>query len=144
MLIKRQGNILYKEWIVEWVIEQKNYVKESTYANYTNIIYNHIIPKLGNYKLCELSNQILQNFLLYCFKEGRKDSKGGLSEKTVKDIAMVIKSSIRKAINYDKIVDISLKFIYPKEFSNNKIIVLRKKDQKKLQIIYLIILIIKI
>lgn len=131
MLLKRQGKLLYKDWIYEWLNEQKNYVKESTYANYTNIVFNHIIPKLGNYKLSELSNQILQNFILNCYQNGRLDKTGGLSLKTVKDIVTVLKCSLKKAINYNKMEQINLNFIYPKE-NTKKINILTKKEQKKI------------
>ena len=32
--------ILYKDWIYEWLIEKKEYIKESTYANYSNNIFD--------------------------------------------------------------------------------------------------------
>ena len=61
-LLKKK--ILYKDWIYEWLLDKKNYIKESTYANYSNIVFNHIIPKLGDYKLNELNHKIIQDFLL--------------------------------------------------------------------------------
>ena len=57
--------ILYKDWIYEWLIEKREYIKESTYANYSNNIFNHIIPKLGSYELFELNHKIIQNFFLF-------------------------------------------------------------------------------
>ena len=42
MIIKSR-KILYKDWIYTWLIEKKDYIKESTYANYSNNIFNHII-----------------------------------------------------------------------------------------------------
>ena len=41
MLIKSK-KIFYKDWIYSWLIEKKDYIKESTYANYSNNIFNHI------------------------------------------------------------------------------------------------------
>lgn len=52
MLIKSK-KIFYKDWIYSWLIEKKDYIKESTYANYSNNIFNHIIPNLGDYTLNE-------------------------------------------------------------------------------------------
>ena len=102
MIIKSR-KILYKDWIYTWLIEKKDYIKESTYANYSNNIFNHIIPKLGNYKLNEINHKIIQDFLLELSKSGRKDNKGGLSEKTIKDITIIVKGSIKKGINEGKI-----------------------------------------
>ena len=102
MLLKGK-KILYKDWIYTWLLEKKDYIKESTYANYSNNIFNHIIPKLGNYYLNELNHKIIQDFLLELSKNGRKDNNGGLAEKTIKDITIIIKGSIKKGINEDKI-----------------------------------------
>lgn len=102
MIIKSR-KILYKDWIYAWLIEKKDYIKESTYANYSNNIFNHIIPKLGNYTLNEINHKIIQDFLLELSKNGRKDNTGGLSEKTIKDITIIVKGSIKKGINECKI-----------------------------------------
>ena len=128
MLIKRQEKILYKDWLYIWLNERKNYIKESPYANYTNIVYNHIIPKLGNYKLTDLTNQIMQNFLLELFNNGRLDNKGGLSEKSIKDIATVLKLSLKRAIYFNKIDNIYFDFVYPKR--EYKKIVTLKQNKK--------------
>ena len=101
MLLKKKTR--YRDWIYEWLIEKKDYIKESTYANYSNSIFNHIIPKLGKYYLSDLNHKIIQNFLIELFKEGRINGKGGLSEKTIKDIAIIVKGSLKKAINENKL-----------------------------------------
>ena len=131
MLLKNK-KILYKDWIYTWLLEKKDYIKESTYANYSNNIFNHIIPKLGNYYLNELNHKIIQDFLLELSKNGRKDNNGGLAEKTIKDITIIIKGSIKKGINEDKIKHIELTFNYPKDNKENKLYVLTKREQNKI------------
>lgn len=131
MLLKNK-KILYKDWIYTWLLEKKDYIKESTYANYSNNIFNHIIPKLGNYYLNELNHKVIQNFLLELSKNGRKDNNGGLAEKTIKDITIIIKGSIKKGINEDKIKHIELTFNYPKDNKENKLYVLTKREQNKI------------
>lgn len=131
MLLKNK-KILYKDWIYTWLLEKKDYIKESTYANYSNNIFNHIIPKLGNYYLNELNHKIIQDFLLELSKNGRKDNNGGLAEKTIKDITIIIKGSIKKGINEDKIKYIELTFNYPKDNKENKLYVLTKREQNKI------------
>ena len=127
-----RSKILYKDWIYDWLLDKKNYIKESTYANYSNAIFNHIIPKLGNYKLNALSNKLIQEYLLELSRNGKKNNSGGLSVKTIKDITIIIKGSIRKAINEGVINHIELSFNYPKDESNKKIYVLTKNEQKKI------------
>lgn len=131
MLLKNK-KILYKDWIYTWLLEKKDYIKESTYANYSNNIFNHIIPKLGNYYLNELNHKTIQDFLLELSKNGRKDNNGGLAEKTIKDITIIIKGSIKKGINEDKIKHIELTFNYPKDNKENKLYVLTKREQNKI------------
>ena len=131
MLLKNK-KILYKDWIYTWLLEKKDYIKESTYANYSNNIFNHIIPKLGNYYLNELNHKIIQDFLLELSKNGRKDNNGGLAEKTIKDITIIIKGSVKKGINEDKIKHIELTFNYPKDNKENKLYVLTKREQNKI------------
>ena len=131
MLLKNK-KILYKDWIYTWLLEKKDYIKESTYANYSNNIFNHIIPKLGNYYLNELNHKLIQDFLLELSKNGRKDNNGGLAEKTIKDITIIIKGSIKKGINEDKIKHIELTFNYPKDNKENKLYVLTKREQNKI------------
>ena len=111
-LLKKK--ILYKDWIYEWLLDKKNYIKESTYANYSNNIFNHIIPKLGDYYLKDINHRIIQNFLLELSKSGNKNTENGLSEKTIKDISIIVKGSIKKAINEELMNHIELTFNYPK------------------------------
>ena len=131
MLIKSK-KIFYKDWIYSWLIEKKDYIKESTYANYSNNIFNHIIPNLGDYTLNDMNHKILQDFLLELSKNGKKNGSGGLSEKTIKDITIIIKGSIKKGINEDKIKHIELTFNYPKENKDKSIYILTKHEQNKL------------
>lgn len=130
MLLNKK--ILYKDWIYEWLLEKKDYIKESTYANYSNNIFNHIIPKLGNYYISDINHKIIQDFLLELSKNGRKDGNGGLSEKSIKDITIIIKGSIRKGINENKIKHFELLFNYPKDNNNKSLYILTKNEQNKI------------
>jgi len=129
---KRGRKLLFRDWILEWLFDKKNYVKESTYANYSNIVYNHLIPQLGNYKLSEIDNRILQELILNKYRTGRLDNNGGLSDKTIRDIGTVIKLSFKSAIKNNLIDYFSLDFYYPKRFDTNKIYIFSKLEQKKI------------
>lgn len=129
-LLKKK--ILYKDWIYEWLLDKKNYIKESTYANYSTNIFNHIIPKLGHYYLKDINHKIIQEFLLDLSKNGNKSNDSGLSEKTIKDIAIIVKGSIKKAINDNLIDYIELSFNYPKTHKDEKNYILTKSEQNKI------------
>lgn len=132
MLFKAKNKLLYKDWIWDWLSYKKDYIKESTYANYSNIISNHIAPHLGKYYLKDLNNRIIQEFLLEKYKIGRLDNLGGLSSKTIRDIVAIIKSSLKFAMKEDLISNFNLDFIYPKISSKDKIYTISKQDQNKL------------
>jgi len=130
MLFKKK--ILYKDWLWYWMQKKKDYIKESTYSNYSNIISNHIIPELGNIKLSNLNNKLIQEYLINKYKTGRLDGNGGLSNKTIRDIIAVVKSSLKYAIKEEMINNINLDFTYPKIGNKDKIYIMPKKDQEKL------------
>lgn len=130
MLFKKK--ILYKDWLWYWMQKKKDYIKESTYSNYSNIISNHIIPELGNIKLSNLNNKLIQEYLINKYKTGRLDGNGGLSYKTIRDIIAVVKSSLKYAIKEEMINNINLDFTYPKIGNKDKIYIMPKKDQERL------------
>ncbi len=130
MLFKKK--ILYKDWLWYWMQKKKDYIKESTYSNYSNIISNHIIPELGNIKISNLNNKLIQEYLINKYKTGRLDGNGGLSYKTIRDIIAVVKSSLKYAIKEEMINNINLDFTYPKIGNKDKIYTMPKKDQERL------------
>ena len=131
-MILKSRKIFYKDWIYTWLMEKKDYIKESTYANYSNNIFNHIIPRLGNYTLSKINHKIIQDFLLDLSKNGRVDNSGGLSEKTIKDITIIVKGSLKKGINEGKIKHMELSFNYPKDTRESSIYILSKHEQHKI------------
>lgn len=120
LIIKK---IKYKDYLYEWLINKKSFIKESTYANYSNIVFSYITPKLGNYYLNELNNKIIQDYILYLH------NTKNLSVKTIKDIIMIVKESIKCAVNNNVIKSFDLKFSYPKNNITNHMYVLTKREQ---------------
>lgn len=115
-------NNTYKKHVIKWLNEKKSYVKESTYANYSYIVYNYIIPYVGNYNVKKLNKKVFQDLILNLHEKS-------LSNKTIKDIIMVIKNSLRKVFEENKIKSFSLKLVYPKEKNIKTMNVLSKNEQ---------------
>lgn len=65
-----------------WKEDKKMYVKQSTYSLYALILENHILPVFG--ELYELEEKTVQEFILH-------EISSGLSNKTIKDILIVLK-----------------------------------------------------
>ena len=47
IIFKKKKKVKYKDLINKWLKMKREFVKESTYANYRSIVYNHLIPELG-------------------------------------------------------------------------------------------------
>lgn len=76
----------------QWLSSAKLRVKESSYANYENIISKHILPILGGELMSNLTTGKLNDFIHHKLNNGRLNGKGGLSAKSVRDIMTVYRS----------------------------------------------------
>lgn len=106
----------------EWKEEKKKYVKKSTYAAYQLLIQNHIKSYFGD--LYEVNEEKVQQFVF-----DKLDA--GLSEKTIRDIIIVLKMILKFGIKngYLEYVQIDAKF--PSKQEKKDLDVLSKADQKK-------------
>ena len=53
----KKKKILYKDWIYEWLIEKKEYIKESTYANYSNNVLEIEYNNKGQIKKLSINKE---------------------------------------------------------------------------------------
>ena len=80
--------MLYSNWIVKWLQRKEQLVKESTFAAYSNIVVNHLLPKFGEMKLEHITEEIIQDYVFDLLKYGRLDGfrwPGGKSLKRYRD-----------------------------------------------------------
>ena len=129
---KMKAQISYKEWLEYWLESKRTFVKEATFANYSLAVDNHIIPALGNCTLNELTEKQVQKTVLYWLGEGRKDKKGGLSEKTVRDLVTIVKLTLKAAAKAKLIPRRSLEILFPKNKQPKPIRVFSEESQQKL------------
>lgn len=128
--IKRKKNIKYIDWLDEWLLLQKQQIKESTYSTYQTHIENHIKPYFKDAYISTITNKEIQEFINYKVMYGRLDQQGGLSVKSVKELVNVIKLSLKSAINNQIIDPITFDLKYPKQ--NHIIQMLDPKEYEKL------------
>ncbi len=81
-----------REAAQQWLSSAKLRVKESSYANYENIVNKHILPILGREFMINLTTGKLNDFINYKLTSGRLNGKGGLSANSVRDIVTVYRS----------------------------------------------------
>jgi integrase len=91
------ADVAYRDWLIGWLAGQKPFLKEATFATYSQSIINHLIPTLGGCLLCDITEQMVQKAALSWLECGRCDGKGGLSHKSVKDMIAIVRASIRAA-----------------------------------------------
>lgn len=106
-----------------WKTDKKQYVKKSSYSAYMLLVENHLLPVFGDrYRIEEAA---VQAFVLKKLEEG-------LSQKSVKDILIVLKMILKfgaknKLLEY-RPIDIQ----YPTERVTHNLEVLSKTNQKKI------------
>lgn len=87
----------YKDWLEEWLTF---YVKPSakirTYERYRELTL-HIVPKIGEYELNDLSPILLQKFVSDLLSSGNRKTMKGLSANTVNAVISVVQSSLKTA-----------------------------------------------
>ena len=110
----------YKEWLNIWIENTvRPTAKSKTYQRYKEIARLHLIPKLGEYQLDDISPLVLQKFVTQLLQEGNLTTGEGLSANTVNTIITVAQNSLRSAYTFGEL----------KEFSADR--VRRPKIQEK-------------
>lgn len=118
-------------WLDEWLSISKSRVKESTYIKYFNSIENHIKPILGNRNIIDLTTSEVELFISDKLSRGNLNTNKGLSPKTVSELLIIIKDTIK----YAKSEGINIKCKFDRIAIKNKAYemrVLSTEEQKKL------------
>lgn len=106
-----------------WMIDKKQYVKRSTISSYTLIVENHILPSFGsNHNINEEEAQV------FVFKKLEE----GLSQKTVKDILIVLKMILKYGAKHDCLVYKPFDIRFPTEQKREQLEVLSRSEQKEI------------
>lgn len=131
--------ILLSTLMTKWLLYKKNIVKLSTHANFVSSTINHINPMLGRKKIGDINEGDIQDLIMYLYSNGRKDGKGGLSVKTIKDVILPLKLALDYAAKRRVISKLEWDTIeYPKGASKSRVIALsQEEEQHFIQAIYL-------
>ena len=81
----------------KWLDMEKVNIKESSYSRYKRIVFKYLNPYFDDMHIEHISNETIEEYILYLTKYGRLDGNGGLSNKTASDIIAVLKSIIKYA-----------------------------------------------
>lgn len=116
----------------EWLNMKRLIVKRSTFAKYHTTINRHIKPEVGGLLLCDITSTQINSFIYDKLTNGRLDTSGPLSSKTVRDIYTILKSIIKYAESEYGLANIARNTVLPKR-KNSEYEILTVKEQKKLE-----------
>ena len=106
-----------------WREEKKQYVKKSSYAAYMLLIENHLLPDFGDCYVVDEAN--VQAFVL-------KKLKQGLSQKTIKDMLIVLKMILKFGAKNQWITYNPFEIQFPTQRENHQLEVLSVANQRKI------------
>ena len=106
-----------------WKADKRLYVKKSTYSAYLLLIENHIRPYFADRN--EISEDDVQKFVLY-------ELKNGLSQKTIKDIIIVLKMIMKFGVKQKILQHSEIDIKFPTIGEKTDLEVLNKTDHKKI------------
>lgn len=117
--------IKFSEIVALWKEDKKQYVKRSTFAVYSLLIENHILPVFGEMVLVE--EQDVQTFVFRKLNEG-------LSHKTIKDILIVLKMILRFGVKNHMTEYRQIDIKFPTERDKHSIDILSRSHQKQIMV----------
>lgn len=124
----------YQQWLKEWL---ESYVKPSakqkTYIRYSEIVEQHIIPKLGSYNMEELTPIILQHFTTELLQSGNLKTGGGLSANSVNAIISVIQNSLKVARAMEIVSEYSADKIKRPKVREKQVTCFTPNEQKQIE-----------
>jgi integrase len=93
-----KNNLTLESWLNQWLeVYARPKVKQSSYINYRLYITKHITPDIGKLKLIDLRVDLFQKFFNEKAESGRLDGKGGLSEKTLRNMYTMLSTALKQA-----------------------------------------------
>ncbi|MGS0765309.1 tyrosine-type recombinase/integrase [Syntrophomonas curvata] len=122
-------NITVGEYFIQWLSTYAELnLAPKTILSYKAEIYNHIIPSLGSIPLEKLSPLHLQEYYTQKLISGRKDSKGGLSARTVLYHHRIIREALKHASQWQLVSRNAVDAVNPPKYKKPQMYVLSKKQ----------------
>jgi len=113
------------EVVTLWKTDKKQYVKKSSFSAYVLLIENHLLPSFGEQNLIEETQ--VQAFVF-------KKLEQGLSQKTIKDILIVLKMVLKFGAKHQWLTHLPFDIQFPTDREKYNIEVLSRANQKKMML----------
>ena len=116
-------NKTFEEIVVLWQADKKQYVKRSTYSAYSLLVNNHLIPAFAG--VYDVTEDMVQSFVFTKLEQG-------LSQKSIKDILIVLKMILRFAVKQGFMQHREIDVKFPTERERQELEVLSRSSQKQI------------
>ena len=113
----------FEEIVVLWQADKKQYVKRSTYSAYSLLVNNHLIPAFA--VAYDVTEDMVQSFVFTKLEQG-------LSQKSIKDILIVLKMILRFAVKHGFMQHREIDVKFPTERERQELEVLSRSSQKQI------------
>lgn len=117
-----KNNCTFRETAESWAGEKRKFVKKSTFAAYSLILSNHLLPAFGD--MDDIREEDVQQFVFDKLNSGR-------SHKTVKDMLIVLKMVLKYAAKHEYMPYRQIDVRFPTERERSELPVLCRTDQKR-------------
>lgn len=124
--------VSFAELLRMWLETNCIRLKGGTKNKYSNLIRTHIIPKLGNVNVLQITDTLINNFLYEKSLHGRLDGAGGLSPSSVRCLSYVISSALKFAVAEDLCPPLKSKICKPC-VAKSDLTILSAKEQAVLE-----------
>lgn len=118
-----QNPLTFRQIAMLWREDKQKYVKRSTMSAYSLILQNHLLPYFGDVTV--LSEESVQKFAI-------EKLNNGLSQKSVKDILIVLKMIFRFGVKTGNFSYQEWEVKFPTDHSSRELSVLTIDNQRKL------------
>lgn len=124
----------YKDWLGVWLQNAvKPTAKARTYERYKEIVYEHIVPRLGAFEPDDLTPLRLQRFVTDLLQSGNLVTGAGLSPSTVNTIITVLQNSLKSAAVFGELKEYSADKIKRPKISGGEVGCFSLMEQREIE-----------
>lgn len=91
------------EFLDRWLDHIRSQVSPRSHERYREIVHTHIVPLLGAVPLTKLQPAQVSQAYAKALASGRRDGKGGLSQRTVHHVHTILKQALAQAVRWQMI-----------------------------------------
>ena len=106
-----------------WSADKQQFVKKSTFAAYSLLVVNHLLPTFSN--STNIKEEDVQRFVLAKLEQG-------LSQKSVKDILIVLRMILNYGEKHNLIESPKMDIRFPVQREITELEVLSRQNQRKI------------